>query len=116
MAIIREKPVRKTIIRGDRSLNLDTHDTIVVSDEFYSTNGESLIIVRDTPNCIIKLDSTTTTDKIVIKTLTNCLILPDVGRIDDDWDEISVGRGACVELKNVKGVWYILSSDGLKME
>jgi hypothetical protein len=42
--------------------------------------------------------------------------MPDVGRIDDDWDEISVGRGACIELKNVKGVWYILSSDGLKIE
>ena len=116
MPIFREKPIRKTVIRGDRSLNLDTYDTIVVSDDFYSTNGESLIIVRDIPNCRIKLDSTTTTDKIVIKTLTNCLILPDVGRIDDDWDEISVVRGACVELKNVKGVWYILSSDGLKIE
>ena len=116
MAIIIEKPVRKTVIKGDRTLNLDTYDTIVVSDEFYSTNGESLIIVRDVDSCTIKLDSTTTPDKIVIKTLTNCLILPDVGRIDDDWDEISVGRGACVELKNVKGVWYILSSDGLKIE
>jgi hypothetical protein len=116
MAIIREKPVRKTVIKGDRTINLDTYDTIVVSDEFYSTNGESLIIVRDVDSCTIKLDSITTPDKIVIKTLTNCLILPDVGRIDDDWDEISVGRGACVELKNVKGVWYILSSDGLKIE
>jgi hypothetical protein len=116
MAIIREKPVRKTVIKGDRTINLDTYDTIVVSDEFYSTNGESLIIVRDVDSCTIKLDSTTTPDKIVIKTLTNCLILPDVGRIDDDWDEISVVRGACVELKNVKGVWYILSSDGFKIE
>lgn len=116
MAIIKEKPVRKTVIKGDRTLNLDIYDTIVVSDEFYSTNGESLIIVRDVDSCTIKLDSTTTPDKIVIKTLTNCSILPDVGRIDDDWDEISVGRGACVELKNVRGVWYILSSDGLKIE
>lgn len=115
MSVFREKPIRKTVIRGGRTLNLDTYDTIVVSDDFYSTNGETLIIVRDIPNCRIKLDSTTTTDKISIKTLTNCLILPDVGRIDDDWDEISVGRGACVELQNVKGVWYILSSDGLKM-
>ena len=116
MSIVREKPIRKTVIKGDRTLNLDTYDTIVVSDEFYSTNGESLIIVRDVANCTIKLDSTTTPDKIVIKTLTDCTILPDDGRIDDDWDEISIGRGACVELKNVRGVWYILSSDGLKIE
>lgn len=114
MAVLRERPIRKTIIRGDRSLNMDTFETIIVSDEFYSTKGELLIVVRDVNNCKIKLDSTTT-DKIKIKTLTNCVIMPDIGRIDDDWDEISVGRGACVELQNVKGVWYILSSDGLKM-
>jgi hypothetical protein len=76
--------------------------------------GELLIVIRDVAHCKIKLDSTTT-DKIKIKTLTNCVIIPDVGRIDDDWDEISIGRGACVELQNVRGVWLILSSDGLKM-
>jgi hypothetical protein len=115
MGVIRERPIRKTIIRGNRSLNLDTFETIVVSEEFYSTKGEQLIVIRDVDHCKIKLDSTTT-DKIRIKTLTNCMITPDMGRIDDDWDEISVGRGACVELQNVRGVWYILSSDGLKME
>ena len=34
----------------------------------------------------------------------------------EDWDEISIGKGACVELQNVNGVWYILSSDGIKMD
>ena len=115
MALTKERPIRKTIIRGQRSINLDTFETVIVSDEFYSTKGEILIIVRDTSHCKIKLDSTTT-DKIKIKTLTNCLIIPDIGKIDEDWDEISVGRGACVELQNVSGVWYILSSDGLKIE
>lgn len=115
MAIHREKPIRKTVIRGERSLNIDTFETTIVSDDFYSTNGELLIIVRDVNQSRIKLDSTTT-DRIKIKTLTDCIILPDVGRIDEDWDEVSVGRGACVELQNVYGVWYILSSDGLKLE
>ena len=115
MSIIKEKPNRKTVIRGERSINIDTFETVMVSDEFYSTNGELLIVVRGVSHCKIKLDSTTT-DKIKIKTLTNCVIIPDIGRIDEDWDEISVGRGACVELQNVGGIWYILSSDGLKME
>jgi hypothetical protein len=115
MSIVKEKPNRKTVIRGERSINIDTFETVIVSDEFYSTNGELLIVVRDVSHCKIKLDSTTT-DKIKIKTLTNCVIIPDIGRIDEDWDEISVGRGACVELQNVGGIWYILSSDGLKME
>jgi hypothetical protein len=115
MSILKDRPIRKTVLRGDRSINLDTFETVVVSDEFYSTKGELLLIVRDVDRCKVKLDSTTT-DKIKIKTLTNCIIFPDMGRIDEDWDEISVGRGACVELQNVRGVWYILSSDGLKME
>ena len=115
MGIVRERPIRKTVFRGNRSINLDTYETVVVSDEFYSTKGELLLIVRDVDHCKIKLDSTTT-DKIKIKNLTNCVIVPDIGRIDEDWDEISIGRGACVELQNVNGVWYILSSDGLKME
>jgi hypothetical protein len=115
MPIERNKPVRKTVFRGNRSINLDTYDTVVVSDEFYKTNGENLIIIRDVTQSRIKLDSTTT-DKVKIKTLTNCTIFPDLGRIDDDWDEISVGRGACVELQHVKGIWYILSSDGIKLD
>ena len=115
MSIIKNKPVRKTVFRGERSFNLDTFETIVISDEIYKTNGETLLIVRDVAQSKVKLDSVTT-ERIKIKTLTNCTIIPDVGRIDEDWDEISVGRGACVELQNVSGVWYILSSDGLKME
>ena len=115
MPVSKEKPTRKTVIRGNRAITIDTFETSVVSDEFYSTMGEFLVVVKDVSHCKIKLDSTTT-DKIKIKTLTSCVIIPDVGRIDEDWDEISIGRGACVELQNVKGVWYILSSDGLKME
>ena len=115
MSVIKNKPIRKTVFRGERSINLDTFETIINSDEIYKTNGENLLIVRDVAQSKVKLDSTTT-DKIKIKTLTNCTIIPDIGRIDEDWDEISIGRGACVELQNVNGIWYILSSDGLKME
>lgn len=115
MPIIKNKPIRKTVFRGERSLNLDTFDTIITNDDFYKTNGENLIIVRDVNICKIKLDSTTT-DKIKIKTLTNCTIIPDINRIDDQWDEILVGKGACVELQNVNSIWYILSSDGIKLE
>ena len=115
MPIIKNKPVRKTVFRGERSLNLDTFETVIVSDEIYKTNGENLLIIKDVAQSKVKLDSTTT-DKIKIKTLTNCTIMPDIGRIDEDWDEISIGRGACVELQNVNGIWYILSSDGIKLD
>jgi len=114
MPIVKNKPVRKTVFRGERSLNLDTFETVVVSDEIYKTNGENLLIIKDVSQSKVKLDSTTT-DKIKIKSLTNCTIIPDIGRIDEDWDEISIGRGACVELQFVHGNWYVLSSDGIKI-
>jgi hypothetical protein len=115
MSIVKNKPVRKTVFRGERSLNLDTFETVIVSDEIYKTNGENLLIIKDVAQSKVKLDSTTT-DKIKIKSLTNCTIIPDIGRIDEDWDEISIGRGACVELQNVNGIWYVLSSDGIKLD
>jgi len=115
MPIIKNNPTRKTIFRGSRSLNLDTYENVFLSESFYSTLGENLIIVKDVENCKIKLDSTTT-DRIKIKTLTSCIIIPDVNQIDESWDEIQIERGACVELQNMQGVWYILSSDGIKMD
>jgi hypothetical protein len=115
MPIVKNKPVRKTVFRGERSLNLDTFETVIVSDEIYKTNGENLLIIKDVAQTKVKLDSTTT-EKIKIKTLTNCTIIPDIGRIDEDWDEIYIGRGACVELQFVNGIWYILSSDGIKLD
>lgn len=115
MPILKNKPIRKTVFRGNRSVNLDTFDTIIISDEIYKTNGENLLIVREVPQSKVKLDSTTT-DRIKIKTLTNCTIIPDLNRIDEEWDEILVGKGSCVELQNVNGVWYILSSDGMKLD
>lgn len=114
MAVIKNKPIRKTVFRGNRSMNLDTFETVVISEELYKTNGENLLIVKNISQSKVKLDSTTT-DKIKIKTLTNCVIIPDLNRIDEEWDEITINKGACVELQNVDGTWYILSSDGLKI-
>jgi hypothetical protein len=115
MPIFTGKPTRKTVIRGDRSVVFDTHENVIVTDNFYSTNGEELIIVKDVDHSKIKLNSLTT-ESIRIKTLTNLIIVPDIGRIDEDWDEISLSKGACVNFRFVSGSWYILSSDGLKIE
>jgi len=115
MSIIKNNPTRKTIFRSERSLNLDTYENVILSESFYSTFGENLIIVKDVENCKIKLDSTTT-NKITIKSLTNCRVIPDIGRVDDEWDEIELSKGACVKFQNVNNIWYILSSDGLKLD
>lgn len=115
MAINQGKPLRKTILRGNRSIFIETHDTCIVSENFYNTHGEELLVIKDVDKSKVRLDSTTT-EKITIKTLTDLIIVPDVGKIDDDWDEISLKRGACVQFQFVQGMWFILSSDGMKIE
>jgi len=109
MAIIKTIPSQR-IIHG-RILN--TSEVSIVSESEYSSQGEDCIIVKGVPNSVIILDSRTT-DHTVVKALTNIIIKPDVGRIDEEYDEIEMGHGACVEFRFCGGNWYILSSDGLK--
>jgi hypothetical protein len=109
MAIIKSIPSRK-IING---LIIDSSEISVVSELDYKTNGESCIIVRGVSQSVITLNSITT-DHVVIKSMTKVTIKPDVGKIDEDYDEIVADQYACIEFRFVGGNWYILSSDGLK--
>jgi hypothetical protein len=106
------RPTRKIISLGEKIM--EEPRTKIVSQDFYSTNGETLIIVKDVETCTIELNSSTT-EKIIIKTLTSCIIVPDNNRIDEDWDQLDIERGACVQFQFVEGIWYILSSDGIKL-
>lgn len=81
----------------------------------YRTNGEEFILVKNVDNCKIILDQNTT-EHIVIKTLTKVLIIPMMGLIDEQYEEMFIDKGACVELFKVEGNWYVISSDGLKLE
>ena len=109
MSIIKSIPCEK-IINGYR---VKTSDYCVVSEPEYKTTGEYAIIITGVPNCKLKLDSTTT-DRVKIKAMTSVLILPDINSIDEEWDEISLEKGACVELYYEFGSWYVVSSDGIK--
>jgi len=111
MAIIRSVPS----IRVINGLQVRTSEVAVVSEPNYDTNGESTLIVRKIPFCKILLNSRTT-DNIIIKAMTNVLILPDKNRIDEEWDEISISKGACVEFRYAGDHWYIMSSDGMKFD
>ena len=86
----------------------------IVSEPNYSSNGEKLIIAKNVNETIIVLDSTKN-QKITVKVLTNVTIRPDMNKIDEEWDELQLDWGACVQFQFVEGNWYILSSDGLKM-
>ena len=109
MAIVRTIPSRR-IING---MQITTSEISMVSELDYRTNGESCVIVTGIPFSVVVLDSRTT-DHVVVKSMTQLTIRPDVGKIDEDYDEIVMDRYACVEFRFVCGTWYILSSDGLK--
>jgi hypothetical protein len=109
MAIVKSIPSRK-IING---LTIDTSEVSVVSELDYRTNGESCVIVRGVSQSVVILDSRTT-DHVVVKSMTNLTIKPDIGKIDEEYDEIVADKFACIEFRYVSGNWYILSSDGLK--
>ena len=111
MAIVKSKP-EQTTINGQQVM---VSDKVVISEHSYKTNGESLIIVKDVEQCEILLDSTTT-EHIIIKTLTKCLIKTTQGFIDEQYEEIFIDRGACCEFYFALGNWYIVSSDGLKID
>jgi hypothetical protein len=110
MAVIRSIPHDK-IING---MTIKSSERAIVSDAQFRTRGESFIVIKETQACKLTLDHTTT-DHIKVKALTKVLILPSNGRIDEEYDEIFIDKGACVELVYISGNWYIASSDGLKL-
>lgn len=86
----------------------------IISNSFYTTNDETFLIVKNVDYSEVKLNSSVTT-KITIKSLTSVLVKSDIGLIDEEWDELLLEKGACVQFQFVEGNWYIVSSDGLKM-
>jgi hypothetical protein len=94
---------------------INTSEITFVSNSTYTTEGEALIVAKEIDFVEIILDSSTT-DHIIVKALTNTKIKPIWGLIDEEYSEINIGKGACVELYFSFGNWYIVSSDGMKME
>ena len=109
MAIIKSIPIQK-VINGSF---VNVSDMSIVSETEYSTFGESFIIVRAVPSCSLILDSKNT-DDVTVKAMTEVKVIPDLNKIDEEYDEIILEKGACVEFKHCSGTWYIVSSDGLK--
>ena len=86
----------------------------VVSTSNYLTDEETILIIKDVDECEVTLNSQKSS-RVVVKSLTTVVIKSDVGKIDEDWDELLLEKGACVQFQFVEGNWYITSSDGLKL-
>jgi hypothetical protein len=109
MSIIRTVPSTR-LINGQI---INTSETAIISETEYKTNGEDCIIIKNVSKSTIILNSHTT-DHIVIKSMTDVTIKPDVGKIDETYDEIVTEKYTCIEFRFCAGNWYVLSSDGLK--
>lgn len=110
MAVLRSIP-SKRIVNGHE---ITTSENLLISEPFYRTNGEYAIVIKGVDFCELILDSDTS-DHVVVKALTHVLIKPDKNKIDEEYDEVEINKGACVEFYFMGGCWYILSSDGLKL-
>ena len=82
MAIIRNIPSQR-IINGK---TITSSESAIVSDPTFVTKGEGIVIIKNIDSSKVTLDHTTT-DHVTIKALTKVLILPIMGKIDDEYDE-----------------------------
>lgn len=108
MALFKSEIIKK-IINGSETY---VSDAVIVNNKDYKTNGESVVVVKDVELCEIFLDSKTT-NHIVIKSLTDVIVKSDT-LIDEEFNEVELSKGSCVEFRKIGDNWYILSSDGLK--
>jgi hypothetical protein len=108
---------RKNVVKYQTHVVIPSKKVVtekVVKEENYTTGEEMLVIVKDIESSEIILNSELN-QSVIIKSLTTTLIKPDLGKIDEEWDELQLDKGACVHLSFVEGNWYIISSDGLKL-
>jgi hypothetical protein len=104
----------QTVVEPKVIVEKPTEIQKIISVDNYIINDESFLIVKDVQYSEVTLKSEKT-NKITIKSLTNVLIKTDIGSIDEEWDELLLEKGACVQFQFLEGNWYVTSSDGLKI-
>ena len=90
------------------------NSSVIVESSSYTTGTENLVVVSNVDLCEVTLNSSVN-DKVTVKSLTTVIIKPDFGLVDQEWDELTIEKGACVQFQFVQQHWYIISSDGIKL-
>ena len=85
----------------------------VVEDSVYQTDNEELLLVKNTVEKII-LDNQRT-NQITIKALSPVLVVCSENKIDEEYDELYLEKGSCVQFVKLNNIWYIIASDGIKL-
>ena len=103
----------QTVVEPKVIVEKPTEIQKIISVDNYIINDESFLIVKDVEYSEVTLKSGKT-NKITIKSLTNVLIKNDIVSIDEEWDELLLENGACVQFQFLEGNWYVIASDGVK--
>jgi hypothetical protein len=93
MPTLKTQP-EKRIINGIEKL---VSTKVITSEPEYTPSGEFLVITVDSDQVLIRLNSELC-DHIIIKALTETRIVPDKFKIDREYDDMVIGKGASVEL------------------
>ena len=93
--------IKPVVIKIDQEVKTVNNDT------------EMILVLYDDTLTNYTLDSISY-NRIIIKSFIDVIIKPDVGVIDNEWDEVELNKGASLQLDFIDDVWYITSSDGLK--
>lgn len=94
---------------GQKILNLKK----IVDQPVYWVTNEDFILVKNSVEKVI-LDNQVT-NEIIIKALSPVVVTCSKNKIDEEYDEIFLDKGSCVQLLKLNNIWYIVSSDGLKL-
>ncbi len=110
---------RRIVVRNNPNFEAQAKNEFkykIVSTSNYSIVDEDFVLIKNVRSCEIMLGGNYPEGKkINIKSLTNTIIKPEIGLIDEEWDELLLEEGSSVQFLSLEGHWYILSSDGLKM-
>lgn len=110
MSIVKYQPIKKFT----NGVMISVCECSMISEQEYTTDGESLIVVNNVPNCTITL-SREKTDNITIKSNIPLLtIKPDLGKIDEEFEEIEINKGVAITFWFLGGTWWVIGSDGIK--
>jgi hypothetical protein len=106
----KEKIISKTM----ETFNIKENSKKIVTTSEYTTNGENFILIKDVEDCVLTLNNSTT-NYIIIKSLSKSIIKTSENKIDEYYDELELINGSCVVLLLFENIWYIISSDGIKL-
>lgn len=110
MSIVKYQPIKKFT----NGVMISVCECSMISEQEYVTNGESLIVVNNVPTSTIILNREDTDNIIIKSNIPKVIIRPDLGKIDEEYEEIEITKGVAINFWFLGGTWWVIGSDGIK--